>query len=65
MVYGLHLLDLGVLLAWEIDSTEALIARTDHDLRQASPEELFEGWYADETSYCDVFNPRNFLKVDI
>ena len=61
-VHGLHLPDPGVLLTWQFDCTEALVAMSDRALRQARPEEFFEGWYADETTYRDVYNPRDFFE---
>jgi len=60
-VYGLHLPDPGVLLTWEFDCAQALVALSDFALRQCRPEEFFEGWYVDETTYSDVFNPRDFF----
>ena len=60
----LHLPQPGVLITWKLDSTEALIAMTERARSQGRPEELFEGWYVDETAYCDVFNPRDFLDRD-
>ncbi len=63
-VFGLHLPGDGVLLTWAFDCTEALIALTDKALSRARPEKFFEGWYADATTYCDVFNPHEFAPRD-
>jgi hypothetical protein len=60
-IWGLHLPDPGVLLTWKSDGVEALIAMTARARSLAPPEEHFEGWYAYETTYSDVFNPKDFL----
>ena len=59
--WGLHLPDLGALMTWDFDGTEAIIAMTSEALQRAQPEHFFEGWYADGQTYSDVFNPRDFF----
>jgi hypothetical protein len=61
-IWALHLADPGVFLTWEFESTEIMIAMTDRALSHASPENFFEGWFADQNTYCDVHNPPDFLK---
>lgn len=61
-IWGLHNREKGLLLTWEFDSTDALIALTTDALSLAKPEEFFEGWYADEKTYCDVLNPPEFIR---
>ncbi|NSY37196.1 hypothetical protein [Leisingera sp. ANG59] len=63
-VWGVHLPDAGVLMTWSLDGTEAIIAMTSKALQMARPEDFFEGWYADEGTYADVFNPSGFLPRD-
>lgn len=61
-IWGLHLPDPGVLITWEFDGVEALIAMTSKARSLATPEDHFEGCYADEATYGDVFNPKDFFK---
>lgn len=61
-IWGLHLPDPGILLTWDFEATEIIIGMTERALKQARPEEFFEGWYADERTYSDVFNPPSFLE---
>ncbi len=63
-VFGLHSPEAGLLLTWAFDGTEMLIAMTAAARARAKPEDHFEGWYADATTYSDVFNPREFLPRD-
>jgi hypothetical protein len=58
-IWGLHVPEPGVLLTWEFDATVAIIAMTDAAMSHVHPEEFFEGWYADESTFCDVFSPRD------
>lgn len=64
-ICGLHLIEPGLLLTSQWEGVEVLIAMTDQALEQARPEDFFEGWYADETTYSDVFNPRDFMEREI
>lgn len=61
-IWGLHLPDPGVLITWGPGGVEALVAMTSKARSLALPEDHFEGWYADETTCSDVFNPKDFLK---
>lgn len=60
-IWGLHVPDPGILLTWAFESTEIIIGMTDRALKQARPEDFFDGWYADEHTYSDVHNPANIL----
>lgn len=61
-VWGISLDDPGLLLTWQFDGTEALVAMTDQAFQKARPELFFEGWYVREGDYSDVFNPKDFFK---
>ena len=61
-VWAIHAPEAGVLMSWEYEGTAALIAMTDSARQKACPEDFFEGWYTDETTYSDVFNPKSFMR---
>lgn len=63
--WALHLEEPGVLLSWSFEDTHALVAMTDRAFRYCPPAPFFEGWYADGSTYRDVFNPRDFLRREI
>ena len=59
-VSGLFLEEPGVLVTWQFDGVEALIAMTDRALTLTRPERYFEGWYAGEGVRWDVFGADSF-----
>lgn len=63
-VWAIHLPDPGVLICWEFDGADALIAMTEKAQKRARPEDFFEGRYADADTYCDWLNPVDFFERD-
>lgn len=61
-VWALQLHNPKVLICWEFDGTVALVAMDHRALAIARPENFFDGWYADTTTYSDVFNPHDFFE---
>lgn len=61
-VWAIHAPELGILMSWDYECIAPLIAMTDSARLKAQPEDFFEGWYADETTYSDVFNPKDYLR---
>lgn len=61
-VWAVHAPELGILMSWDNECIAPLIAMTVSARQMARPEDFFEGWYADETTYSDVFNPKDFLR---
>lgn len=61
-VWAIHASNPGMLMTWAFDSSEMLIAMTDEARMLADPSTFFEGWYAKEGDYSDVFNPASFME---
>ncbi len=52
----------GLVMSWTMDSVECLIGLTDSVLERARPENFFEGFYADTSTYSDWLNPFDFTE---
>ncbi len=51
----------GLIMDWQFDGVEGIIGLSARALEAVSPEDYFEGFYADENTYSDWLNPRDFF----